>query len=888
MYKKYIFSIIMPIYNVDKWLEEAINSVIEQQGFSFQKSVQLILVNDCSPDNSEEICLKYQKKYPNNVLYIKNEHNMGLSKTRNNGLKHAQGEYINFFDPDDILSSNVLLEVYKFFLNAKKNNINLAHVSIPLEFFEAANGLHPKYTILGEKNRIIDLNNEGYNFILSSASTFYPYEVIKNKKYDHSLFGEEDTLFNFEIYQKIKKLGYVIENGVRYYYRKRREGGSQVDQSRIKPQAFYTPINLIQKVKINRNSTLFYELCIYELRSRLKTIKPSIFKDESEYYYIINEYRKIMNNVPIDFVLKNTKFITDIDDKVAFITLLYSKPLYINKNGMVQIEGKDIFTINNIPVHVKHISLEGNILVIETLFNNYNMEDLSIVLYTDSKKVILPTNAYYTESVYIQSKAGIQSNSQVLYSKFEIPASQIGRYKLYIKRKSNGHLHVASVIRTYSESPFLGNGVFNSNVFKIYSGVKTSVSLYKKVFIIEKFTKWKKFTTRMRAFFIIKKQHNKFKWLRLLKLKQAKYWLFNDRPINANDNAEYFFEYINKNHKDIAKNSYFVLSKKSTDIDRIKKIGNVVIQNSLKHKFLYLNAKYVFTSHLATSFFKPISFKFLKYYNDLLEAKLIWLQHGITMNDIESAANKFNKQVSKVVMSASFEKQIFSQRKFFYSSKDIIPTGFPRHDKLSHSKENIILIMPTWRAYLSGKILSNGLHAEKKGFKNSLFYKNYAELLSNRKLLNLLNFYNYKIIFVLHPGFKQYNHYFNKFENKHVNIKKENSFSYNKLFNKSALLITDYSSVFFDFSYTMKPCLFFQFDKDDFYGQHYKKGMFDFDSMAPGPVFDKVDTLIANIEVLLKNNMIVDKKFIKRIESMYKYTDNNNSERLFREITKND
>lgn len=878
----------MPIYNVDKWLEEALESVINQKGFSFQENVQLILVNDCSPDTSEEICLRYQNKYPDNILYIKNEYNMGLSNTRNNGLKYVQGRYVNFFDPDDILSENVLSEVYKFFSNAEKEKITLAHVSIPLEFFEAAHGLHPKYTILGQKNRVIDLDVEGYNFILSSASTFYPYEIIQDKKYDSTLFGEEDTLFNFDIYKKIRKIGYVTENGVRYHYRKRHEGSSQVDQSRIKPQAFYTPINLIKKVKVDKNSTLFYELCIYEIRSRIKNIKPDIFQHKEEFFYIINEYRKIMDNIPIDFILKDTKFITEIDDKFAFITLLYSKPLEINQEGIIQIDGNDVFPINNLPVHVKHIGIDNGVLVIETLFNNYKTENLSIVLYNDSKQIILPTISYYTDSIHIQEKAGIKSASELLYSKFEIPASQIGKYKLYIKRKTNGYLHVASTIKTYSESPFLGNGVFNSNLFRIYSDKGTSISLYKKVFIISKSTRWKKFINRIQAFFVIKKQHNKFKFLRLLKLGKPKYWLFNDRPINANDNAEYFFEYINKNHKEIAKVSYFVLSKKSNDINRIKEIGNVVIQNSLKHKFLYINSKYIFTSHLATNFFKPISFKFLKYYNDLIESKTIWLQHGITMNDIEIAANKFNKQVAKVVISANFEKDIFSQKKFFYSENDILSTGFPRHDKLTHEKENIILIMPTWRSYLSGKILSNGLHAEKAGFNQSIFYKNYSELLSNEKLLTLLKEYNYKIKFILHPGFKQYNHYFNKFENEYVEIVREQSFSYNQLFNKSSLLITDYSSVFFDFSYTLKPCLFFQFDKDDFYGQHYNKGIFDFEKMAPGKTSTTVSSLISDIEDLFKNNMETDIKFINRIKSMYAYTDNKNCERLFTEVIKND
>lgn len=884
--KNFIFSIIMPIYNVDKWLEEAIDSVINQKRISFEQDIQLILVNDCSPDNSEDICLRYKNKYPHNIEYIKNPQNMGLSNTRNNGLNYIKGKYINFFDPDDILSDNVLYEVHKFFIEKEREGVELAHVSIPLEFFEAAKGLHPKYNILGNKNRIIDLDKEGYNFILSSASSFYPAYLIKDHKFDSSLFGEEDTLFNFKIYKNIRIFGYVVENNVRYHYRKRYEGGSQVDQSRVKPQSFYTPIQLINKVDIEENSTLFYELCLYQLRSRFKNIKPSIFETEQEYYAIINEYRKIINKIPIEFILKNTKFISDIEQKISFISNIYSRNIYIDKEANVCIDGNVLFKINDLPVDIKRIVVEKEHLVIETLLNNYNTEELEVVIFTDSREIINPKLSYYTESLYTSSAAGIKSSSKILYSKFEIPVFKIGKYKIYIRRNSNGYIHIANKLRTYSESPFLANGVFNTSLFRLYTDFNTSISFFKRVFRIEKTTKTRKFINRIKSFLLIKKQHKTYKWLRLLKIRKPKYWLFNDRPINANDNAEYFFEYINTNHPSIAKKSFFVLSKDSPDIERMKKIGRVVIQNSLYHKYLYLNARYIFTSHLATSFFKPISFKHLKYYNDISEAKIIWLQHGITMNDIESAANKFNKQVYKVVTSASFEECIFAQNKFFYQSDDILKVGFPRHDKLNKEKNNNILIMPTWRSYLSGNILSNGLHAEKPGFVDSDFYMQYSSLLSNNRLLEALSKFGYSIKFILHPGFKQYTHYFEKFENDIVEIIKDSSFSYNQLFNNSALLITDYSSVFFDFSYAMKPCLFFQFDRDSFYGKHYKKGIFDFDTMAPGKVSSTVDNLVNDIIELMDKNMNTEPRFIKTIKGIYPYNDNRNCERLLGEIIK--
>ena len=81
---KFLINTIIPIYNVEEYLEEAIESVINQT-IGFEKNIGLILVNDGSSDNSEKICLKYKEKYPNNILYIKQK-NKGVSSARNNGL----------------------------------------------------------------------------------------------------------------------------------------------------------------------------------------------------------------------------------------------------------------------------------------------------------------------------------------------------------------------------------------------------------------------------------------------------------------------------------------------------------------------------------------------------------------------------------------------------------------------------------------------------------------------------------------------------------------------------------------------------------------------------------------------------------------------------------
>ena len=87
---QYKFTVVTPVYKVEEYLEETIESVLNQT-IGFEENIQMILVNDGSPDRSEEICLKYQKQYPDNIIYLKKE-NGGVSSARNESFPHIQGK----------------------------------------------------------------------------------------------------------------------------------------------------------------------------------------------------------------------------------------------------------------------------------------------------------------------------------------------------------------------------------------------------------------------------------------------------------------------------------------------------------------------------------------------------------------------------------------------------------------------------------------------------------------------------------------------------------------------------------------------------------------------------------------------------------------------------
>ena len=96
---KVILSIIIPNYNKDKYLKRCLDSIISQ----LSKDIEIIVVDDCSTDSSIDILKQYD-----NLILIKNKNNLGISESRNIGIKYAKGKYISFMDADDYLSSNYI------------------------------------------------------------------------------------------------------------------------------------------------------------------------------------------------------------------------------------------------------------------------------------------------------------------------------------------------------------------------------------------------------------------------------------------------------------------------------------------------------------------------------------------------------------------------------------------------------------------------------------------------------------------------------------------------------------------------------------------------------------------------------------------------------------
>lgn len=215
-------SIVVPVYNVEKYLPECIDSVIKQEFCDFE----LILVNDGSLDNCPKICDQYA--LIDNRIRVVHKINGGLSDARNAGLKIAEGKYIAFLDSDDILTDNSLQKVYKVLLNSNQPDLLIGtFISMFSSKDKLLNDMQPIYSMTyGVFSKVIlsEFLKENNEIPWAAWRNIYSNNLIKSHKlcFEKGLVGAEDCDFFMQYIKYVKK--FAITNTPIIYYRVFREG----------------------------------------------------------------------------------------------------------------------------------------------------------------------------------------------------------------------------------------------------------------------------------------------------------------------------------------------------------------------------------------------------------------------------------------------------------------------------------------------------------------------------------------------------------------------------------------------------------------------------------------------------------------------------------------
>lgn len=219
----YKISVILPVYNVEKYLEECIQSVIHQTiGF---ENVQLILVDDCSEDSSYEIAQKYAKQYDNCISVRLETRSGAAGKPRNEGMNLATGKYLMFSDPDDFFALEAFEKMYQA-MEEKNADFMIANWNYTDE-----NGNKWDMPVFDSerfhdfKLSIHDYGDSFYIMNSSMCNKIFRRDFIEEKKIRCLEFVPgEDTYFSMLAFLESKNVYYV--NEIIYYYRQRNQSDS--------------------------------------------------------------------------------------------------------------------------------------------------------------------------------------------------------------------------------------------------------------------------------------------------------------------------------------------------------------------------------------------------------------------------------------------------------------------------------------------------------------------------------------------------------------------------------------------------------------------------------------------------------------------------------------
>ena len=360
----------------------------------------------------------------------------------------------------------------------------------------------------------------------------------------------------------------------------------------------------------------------------------------------------------------------------------------------------------------------------------------------------------------------------------------------------------------------------------------------------------------------------------------SNYWAICERQDEARDNGFHFFRYVKERHP--SQKCFYAIDKKCHDYKKVEKYKTVVEFGSVKHWILYFSCKYLISSQS----FKPNAYLCtLIERAGLFKPHHVFLQHGITINKpdyLEASRRKVDYFIT-----VTPQETDFVANELGYGSACVKMLGFSRFDALHEFdvEENMILIMPTWRKWLRHK--SEGRNDKYNRNDLNEYIDAWTSLLKNQNLIKLIKTQRIKIVFIMHSNMKSVIAS-DVFMSEGVTVVDLEQCDLQALMKKASMMITDYSSVFFDMVYMKKPVIFYQFDEERFRSCHYKKGWFDYKHTPFGEWCESVPEVIDALYGAIEMNYAPSYEYLKEHNKMFPQYDTNNSKRIYSFLSNSD
>lgn len=320
-----LVSVIVPIYNVEKYLKNFLDSLINQS----YENLEIILIDDGSTDNSLNICRGYSLK--DRRITVLTQPNFGVSSARNSGLNQSNGKYIIFLDPDDRVEKEMINKLYQ---TAIKLNLDITMCNFWI-FNENKKYVH----LLADKYKegsyisyetAVESILDGSGFQGFVWNKFFKKDVIGDTRFEESIFYLEDALFNLSIIKKDISIGVCDET--LYHYRQRDD--SAVNLFDYKQLTYLKSLNLIEKKLPNKFKSI---ILLNKLVFLINISSATFIKNKEVYIFSKKKFKIEIKNIKISELKSNKKtdvFLIKVANRsfILAVIMCYSKNWIVKKN----------------------------------------------------------------------------------------------------------------------------------------------------------------------------------------------------------------------------------------------------------------------------------------------------------------------------------------------------------------------------------------------------------------------------------------------------------------------------------------------------------------------------------------------------------------------------
>lgn len=848
-------SIIVPIYNVEKYINNCIGSILRQT--MQHEDIEVLLIDDGSVDRSLEICKRYAELYP--MFKVISKVNEGVSKTRNLGISLAKGKYIFYLDADDTISDNTLLNVWKFF---EKHYLDIDLVTYPLRKYDE-NGKkigkeHYRYKYLN-KTGVYSL--EEYPYIVQTTMNICVKNTEENTLFNENIKVHEDQDYITRILKIKGRIGFVQEAEYRYLSR------SNSVMNSISAIDLWSPtIERYEKMFEEFDIVPVYFQALFFNDIKWKLVSDILYPshlEKTEFEAEIERMKKLLEKVDVKTILTLPE--TDVFHRYYWLSL---KP---NNNIVIRAEKDSIELLckNEVIYSKKNIEL----ITYRILATNNTITMLFCVktpVFEFGEKPVV----YAVEKV----KSGYEEKEMSLFD------SAFDYYKTRVKTNKFFSFYYQCDIENVENVAFQIeiDGIRYNSSFYFMPQCQIDPQLNKLSYIYRdkkvRFGNGKFYfcraTCEMREYEIkdftdtLEKTNPEIAKLRKMAIeikKNKKIWLYYDCQGVTADNG--YYQFLHDWNKEDGIDRYYI-SDNSQEIqvemfsDEQKK--SVVQFGSMYHKLLYLKADKIITAFIEKNNYDPFEDSEDRLIKDMINFEIVYLQHGILHAHLPWKYSPEKINIDKVVVSSYFEIDNFIHN-YGFNDNMLVKSGMPRFDYFDKNvkAKNKILFAPTWRKYLIGNCVNNAWELKENEFLESKFYKKIMAILNSKQLDEVLKRNNLELDFKLHPIFKPYEKFFTTISN-YINV--GNTLSDDEYI----IFITDFSSYVFDFAYRKRNIIYFLPDKEEFMVglNGYRELDLPFER-AFGKLITEEEEVTNEIEKIVNRNYSVESCYKERMDKFY-------------------